>query len=63
MKKRTRKGWCHAICMTCGWELENINAQGVGARHAKTHKHKVFVTIELESVYDGREDEVIESEK
>ena len=54
MKKRSRKGWSHATCMDCTWELENINAQGVGAMHAKRHKHKVLVTTEIESSYDGR---------
>ena len=58
VKKHTRKGWCHALCYTCGWELENINAQGVGARHAKVHKHRVLVTIELTSVYDGQEESI-----
>ena len=56
MKKRSFRGWAHAICTDCGWELENINAQAVGAKHAKDHKHKVLVTTEIESVYDGREE-------
>ena len=55
MKKRSWKGWSYAVCLDCGWELERINAQGVGARHAKTHKHKVLVTTEIESSYDGRD--------
>ena len=54
MKKRSRRGWAHAVCVDCGWELERINAQAVGAKHAKTHNHRVLVTTEIESVYDGR---------
>jgi len=61
MKKHSYKGWAHAICMDCGWELECINAQGVGARHAKAHKHRVLVTTEIESVYDGRDVQLKES--
>ena len=57
MKKRSWKGWSRAECMDCGWELEGINAQGTGASHAKHHKHKVLVTTEIESSYDGRDSE------
>lgn len=56
MKKRSYRGWAHATCVDCGWELENINAQAVGAKHAKDHKHRVLVTTEIESIYDGREE-------
>ena len=59
MKKNSRLGYAHAVCMDCEWELTRINAQGVGAKHAKYHKHRVLVTTEIESVYDGREDSVI----
>lgn len=54
MKKKSFKAWSHAQCVDCIWELENINAQAVGAKHAEHHHHRVLVTTEIESVYDGR---------
>jgi len=54
VKKHSHRGWAHAVCIDCGWELDGINAQAVGAKHAKHHKHKVLVTTEIESSYDGR---------
>ena len=54
MKKSSRRGWAHAVCVDCGWELDNVNAQAVGAKHAKDNKHKVLVTVEIECSYDGR---------
>ena len=56
MKKTT--GVVHAVahCEDCGWEATNYkNAQALGAKHAKTHKHLVLVEVGLASEYDGRE--------
>ena len=63
MKKSASMGYAHATCMDCDWELIRINAQGVGAKHAKHHKHKVFVDVEINCVYDGREESTVKSDK
>lgn len=55
MRKTTRKGWSKAECMDCGWAVESLNAQAVGAIHARKYKHLVLVDTEINSRYDGRE--------
>lgn len=44
-----------AVCDTegCGWMLEGKNAMGVASRHAAAHKHRVVVTREVITEYDG----------
>jgi len=53
MKKTT---WCvgaQAECQDCDWHSSNwINAQAVGAKHAKHHNHFVRVETTLVSYYN-----------
>lgn len=41
-----------ANCETCGWHLESANAHGVGAIHARAHKHKVYIDVYYVVIYD-----------
>lgn len=34
-----------AHCSDCGWSLEGLNAQGVGAKHSYKTGHKVIVEV------------------
>ena len=48
----TTKPYVRAYCDTCGWTCDAKNAHGLGAQHARRHKHYVSVVIERTSVYD-----------
>ena len=53
MRKRSWKTASFAECDTCGWVSSNdINAQGVGAKHAKDHDHFVRVETVIVSYYN-----------
>ncbi len=56
MKKGKSPAEYSAECMTCGWQLVSANALGVGAIHAKSHKHLVLVDNHTTIHYDGREE-------
>jgi hypothetical protein len=58
MKKSFGVSHCIAVCLDCGWRNESYkNAQATGARHAKSHKHKVLVDVGVSGYYDGRDDD------
>ena len=40
-----------ALCHTCDKRWTGKNAQGVGARHARAHNHKVHVEIAMDVWY------------
>jgi len=42
-----------ANCETCGKQWEGLNAQAVGAIHARKYGHKVFVDIYQCIIYEG----------
>lgn len=42
-----------ANCDTCGKHWEGLNAQGVGAIHARKHGHKVLVEVLQYITYEG----------
>lgn len=52
---RSRQAHNAAVCDTegCNWMLTANNAMGVGARHAAAHRHRVVVTREVVTEYDG----------
>lgn len=47
-----------AYCDTCGWSLEAPNAHGVGALHARKHRHYVGVEKILTYIYSHAGEEV-----
>lgn len=52
---RSRQTHARAECDTagCGWRLEGKNVMGVASQHAASHCHKVVVTREIVTEYDG----------
>lgn len=52
---RSRQAHSTAVCDTegCNWMLTSKNAMGVGSRHAAAHSHRVVVTREVITEYDG----------
>lgn len=56
---RSRQAHCVAVCdggvdgKACTWRLEGKTAMGVGSQHAATKRHKVVVTREVITEYDG----------
>lgn len=52
---RSRQAHSVAVCDTegCDWVLESKNAMGVASQHAATRGHKVVVTREVVTEYDG----------
>ena len=61
MKKETNKlkkflgiRKVRANCQDCSWKsIDSPNSQGIGAIHAKRHKHKVDVDIYQALTYEG----------
>ena len=53
MTYRTGTRKVNANCDTCGKHWEGLNAQGVGAIHARKYGHKVFVDIYQCIIYEG----------
>jgi len=53
MRKRTWRVGSIAECNDCDWRSSNdVNAQAVGAKHAKDHNHFVRVETTLVSYYN-----------
>lgn len=52
---RSQQKHCVAVCDTegCFWHLNSRNATGAGAIHAASHRHKVVITREVITEYDG----------
>lgn len=46
-KTVTRRAFCHG----CDWHAESVNAQGIGAKHAKSRQHQVAVEVTIEFLY------------
>jgi hypothetical protein len=49
-------GVIHAIanCSDCDWQTQSYkNAQAIAAKHARHHKHKVFLEWAMGGFYDG----------
>lgn len=42
-----------AYCFTCDKKWEGMNAQAVGAQHARKHGHAVGVDVVITWLYDG----------
>lgn len=42
----------NANCLTCGWNCQAKNAQGVAAQHARKHKHCIVVEVAVTRVYN-----------
>ena len=43
----------HANCETCGKFWEGLNAQAVGAKHARKYGHRVYVDVYQVIIYEG----------
>ena len=43
-----------ANCETCGKRWESINAQAVGAIHARKYGHRVVVEVVQYIIYEGK---------
>lgn len=43
---------CTAECQDCNWRCDASNADGVGAKHARKHKHTVRVQVEFALIYE-----------
>jgi len=56
MNKKTWKVGAVAECNDCDWYLDSLNAQPVGAKHAKKHNHFVRVETTLVSYYNYSDD-------
>lgn len=52
---RSRQAHCVAVCDSdgCNWILSSMNAMGVASQHASAHGHRVVVTREVVTEYDG----------
>lgn len=52
---RSRQAHCVAVCDSpkCNWILSSMNAMGVASQHASVHGHRVVVTREVITEYDG----------
>jgi len=44
----------HAFCEDCGKEWFKLNAQAVGAKHARKYGHKVIVEVYQCIIYEGK---------
>jgi len=45
-----------AACKDCGWSSESYkNILAISAIHAKRYKHKVWVEVGYDYIYDGRQ--------